>query len=74
MPGQPISDPPEVSVVMPCLNEAETLAVCIQKARACLADNGVAGEIIVADVNQPRIDELVAPDREALNRLIRKED
>ena len=49
MPGQPIIDPPEVSVVMPCLNEAETLAVCIQKARACLADNGVAGEIIVAD-------------------------
>ena len=32
------------------------------------------GEIIVADVNQPRIDELLAPDREALKRLIRKED
>jgi isocitrate lyase len=32
------------------------------------------GEIIVADVNQPRIDELLAPDREALWRLIRKED
>ncbi|MDQ2635985.1 MAG: isocitrate lyase ICL2 [Actinomycetota bacterium] len=32
------------------------------------------GEIIVADVNQPRIDELLAPDREALQRLIRKED
>ena len=32
------------------------------------------GEIIVADVNQPRIDELLAPDREALMRLIRKED
>ncbi len=32
------------------------------------------GEIIVADVNQPRIDELLAPDREALGRLIRKED
>lgn len=32
------------------------------------------GEIIVADVNQPRIDELLAPDREALLRLIRKED
>ncbi|BBY30258.1 isocitrate lyase ICL2 [Mycolicibacterium sediminis] len=32
------------------------------------------GEIIVADVNQPRIDELLAPDREALSRLIRKED
>lgn len=32
------------------------------------------GEIIVADVNQPRIDELLAPDRAALGRLIRKED
>ena len=32
------------------------------------------GEIIVADVNQPRIDELLAPDRKALWRLIRKED
>ncbi|MEC8972733.1 MAG: glycosyltransferase family 2 protein, partial [Verrucomicrobiota bacterium] len=49
MPEQPTSDPPEVSVMMPCLNEAETVAVCIQKARACLADNGVSGEIIVAD-------------------------
>ena len=49
MPGQQTSDSPEVSVVMPCLNEAETLAVCIQKARACLSDNGVSGEIIIAD-------------------------
>ncbi|MDT5011924.1 MAG: isocitrate lyase [Mycobacterium sp.] len=32
------------------------------------------GEIIVADVNQPRIDELLAPDHEALWKLIRKED
>jgi isocitrate lyase len=32
------------------------------------------GEIIVADVNQARIDELLNPDREALGRLIRKED
>jgi isocitrate lyase len=32
------------------------------------------GEIIVADVNQSRIDELLAPDREALKRLIAKED
>jgi isocitrate lyase len=32
------------------------------------------GEIIVADVNQPRIDELLAPDRAALKRLIAKED
>ena len=32
------------------------------------------GEIIVADVNHPRIEELLAPDRAALGRLIRKED
>ena len=32
------------------------------------------GEIVVADVNHDRIDELLAPDREALGRLIRKED
>ncbi|MDT5068384.1 MAG: isocitrate lyase [Mycobacterium sp.] len=32
------------------------------------------GEIIVAEVNQPRIEELLAPDGEALQRLIRKED
>lgn len=34
---------------MPCLNEAETLATCIRKARAGLAAAGVSGEIIVAD-------------------------
>ena len=32
------------------------------------------GEIIVADVNHPRIEELLAPDRVALWKLIRKED
>lgn len=32
------------------------------------------GEIVVADVNRPRIAELLAPDRAALSRLIRKED
>jgi glycosyltransferase involved in cell wall biosynthesis len=39
----------ELSIVMPCLNEAETLAVCIRKARAYLARSGVAGEVIIAD-------------------------
>ncbi|MBM3877324.1 MAG: glycosyltransferase family 2 protein [Verrucomicrobia bacterium] len=34
---------------MPCLNEAETLATCIKKARRCLDEHGVKGEIIVAD-------------------------
>src|SRR6266498_5009319 len=39
----------ELSIVMPCLNEAETLGTCIRKARQWLLKNNVAGEIIVAD-------------------------
>jgi glycosyltransferase involved in cell wall biosynthesis len=41
--------PVEFSIVMPCLNEAETLATCIEKAKRSLEENNVAGEIIVAD-------------------------
>lgn len=39
----------ELSIVMPCLNEAETLAVCINKARAFLKNSSISGEVIVAD-------------------------
>jgi glycosyltransferase involved in cell wall biosynthesis len=39
----------EVSVVMPCLNEAETLGTCIQKARTSLRELKVIAEIVVAD-------------------------
>jgi glycosyltransferase involved in cell wall biosynthesis len=39
----------EVSVVMPCLNEAETLASCIGKAQRALREANIAGEVIVAD-------------------------
>src|SRR5262245_50279645 len=39
----------ELSILMPCLNEVETLGICIAKARAFLAGAAVAGEIIVAD-------------------------
>jgi len=39
----------EVSVVMPCLNEADTLATCIRKARRALIEGAIAGEVIVAD-------------------------
>jgi glycosyltransferase involved in cell wall biosynthesis len=41
--------PLELSIVMPCLNEAETLAVCIEKAQHSLRQLDIAGEIIVAD-------------------------
>jgi glycosyltransferase involved in cell wall biosynthesis len=40
---------PEVSIVMPCLNEAETLGTCIEKAQRCLDELGCAGEIVIAD-------------------------
>jgi glycosyltransferase involved in cell wall biosynthesis len=39
----------ELSIVMPCLNEVETLAICIRKARLGLESAGVRGEIIIAD-------------------------
>ena len=43
------SCPPEVSVVLPCLNEADTLATCIEKALRALRENKIHGEVIVAD-------------------------
>lgn len=39
----------ELTILMPCLNEAETLNVCIQKARKFLDDHHVEGEILIAD-------------------------
>lgn len=39
----------EVSFVLPCLNEAETLERCIRAAQKCIDENGYAGEIVVAD-------------------------
>ena len=39
----------EVSIIMPCLNEAETLETCIRKAQWFIAENDIAGEVIIAD-------------------------
>jgi glycosyltransferase involved in cell wall biosynthesis len=39
----------EVSVVMPCLNEAQTLASCIGKALGALREANITGEVVVAD-------------------------
>jgi glycosyltransferase involved in cell wall biosynthesis len=38
-----------VSVVIPCLNEAENIAACVSAARSVLERNGLAGEVIVVD-------------------------
>jgi len=39
----------EVSVVIPCLNEQDTLARCIEKVRRVFREHNIAGEILVAD-------------------------
>ncbi len=39
----------ELSIVMPCLNEAETVGRCVVKARQALAAAGISGEVVVAD-------------------------
>ena len=43
------TDTVELSIVMPCLNEAETLGRCIAKANQFLAQAGVVGEVVIAD-------------------------
>ena len=39
----------ELTVLMPCLNEAETVATCVSKARRWMDDSNVAGEVVIAD-------------------------
>ncbi|HEY8575874.1 MAG TPA: glycosyltransferase family 2 protein [Devosia sp.] len=39
----------ELTILMPCLNEAETLATCISKAQAFLRRTGIQGEVVIAD-------------------------
>lgn len=42
-------EPFELSVVIPCLNEADTLGICLEVAQRALLDHGIKGEIVVAD-------------------------
>ena len=44
-----VADRPLVSVVIPCLNEAENIEACVAKAREALERNGISGEVVVAD-------------------------
>ncbi|MFN8413560.1 MAG: glycosyltransferase family 2 protein [Anaerolineales bacterium] len=39
----------KLSIIMPCLNEAETLEVCINKAKLFLTQNSIQGEVVIAD-------------------------
>ena len=46
----PQSTPPlELTILMPCLNEAETIAVCVRKAGAFIERAGIHGEVLIAD-------------------------
>jgi glycosyltransferase involved in cell wall biosynthesis len=47
--AQPGSASLRVSVVIPCLNEAENIAECVGRARRVLDESGLGGEVIVAD-------------------------
>lgn len=44
-----VDQPLELTILMPCLDEAETLRVCIDKARGFLSRADIAGEVLVAD-------------------------
>src|SRR5579871_3123197 len=44
-----MADACELTILMPCLNEAETIERCIDKARSFLARSGIEGEVLVAD-------------------------
>lgn len=44
-----MADAVELTILMPCLNEAETLAICIGKAQGFLARTGIVGEVLIAD-------------------------
>ena len=39
----------ELTILMPCLNEAETIGICVEKALRFLATSGTSGEVLVAD-------------------------
>ncbi|KAF0244948.1 MAG: family 2 glycosyl [Planctomycetota bacterium] len=59
---------PEVSVVIPCLNESETVGTCVRKALDAMKAAGIAGEVIVADNGSADGAERVA--REAGARVV----
>lgn len=49
LPAAATTADPYVSIVMPCLNEEQTVAICVRKARGWLEKAGLDGEVIVVD-------------------------
>lgn len=56
------SSPLELSVVMPCLDEADTVGTCVEKAVRAMAEHGIAGEVVIAD-NGSRDDSIAIAER-----------
>jgi glycosyltransferase involved in cell wall biosynthesis len=46
---RPETTHPELTIPMPCLNQAETIATCVKKASSYLSKSNIRGEILVAD-------------------------
>ena len=46
---EPANSQLELTILMPCLNEAQTIATCVRKAREFLERTGIAGEVLIAD-------------------------
>src|SRR6266567_9571508 len=47
--GNAVVEAPDVSVVIPCLNEAQSVGLCIDKALAAFRAHGIRGEVVVSD-------------------------
>jgi glycosyltransferase involved in cell wall biosynthesis len=65
--------PVAVTIVMPCLNEAETLGICIRKALEAIKEAGVSGEVVVADNGSTdgSVEIAVAEDARVINVPVR---
>ena len=50
----------ELTILMPCLNEEETIGICIKKAKKYLEDNNIKGEILIVDNNSIDNSSLIA--------------
>ncbi len=50
----------QLTILMPCLNEAETLALCINKANSWIARSGIAVEVVIADNGSTDGSQLIA--------------
>jgi glycosyltransferase involved in cell wall biosynthesis len=45
----PVGREIELSIVMPCLNEGDTIGTCIEKAMRTLQENNISGEVVIGD-------------------------